>query len=97
MPTISGVNLDVNFWGVPENLEKQGRKNCGNKSLEKFTGNFLKIAGPNLKIHPNSALENLRSTFCEISQRNPTFRWSPIRSTPVGSPEKQEQDCKNQR
>ena len=53
MPMIFGVN----FLGVgPETLEKQGRNICRQHSLEKFDGDFPKLAGLNSKIHPKSAL-----------------------------------------
>ena len=73
MPTSLGVNFGREFFGAPETLEKQGRnihyQNSPSKFAEKFAGNFPTIRRTKLKIHPKSALQNLRINFSRANMR----------------------------
>ena len=85
------------FWGgVPEILEKQGRKICGKNSpsnfAKKFAGNFPEIRWTQIKLHPKSALQSLGVKImtiflpCEvISKKSPQkmLREWPLRNEPL--------------
>ena len=67
MPTILGVNFGREF--LPEILEKQGQKFCGefwpSKFAEKFAGNFpYNSPDQNKQFTPNPLCRISGSTFC---------------------------------
>ena len=96
MPTFLGVNFGCEFFWGPEILEKQGETFADKKIAEKF-------AGPKLKIHPKSALQNLGlkkggqnalcdfggggETYCRVPQFWRSQKVGFVWSVPVSSKE----------